>query len=378
MKLPTLYKFKKKLLQWEIETIHHNTYSEYQVTHGQQGGKLQTTSTTITKGKNIGKANETSISEQCDLEAKALWQKQIDRKGYSYDHAHTNKLLEILAGKSFTDTYSPMLAHEYDKHSHKVKFPCYVQPKLDGIRCLAWIENDKVVLFSRQRKEFAHLDHIKADLLPILQANPNLVLDGELYKHGWDFQKIVSAVKRDEPNELTSEVEYHIYDMVSQDIYETRNKKLSEVLSIHKNSIYQVVSWFLEDKRDIDAFHTIFTGQGFEGLMIRNSDGLYKQDGRSYDLLKYKEFIDQDFPVVGAIQNKGKLVNTCVFELDHNGTVFKAMPEGTQEEREQLWADWQAGKIKVGDIATVKFFAWTVGENPVPRFPIFMGVRYEC
>lgn len=135
MKLPTLYKIKKKVLQWEIETRHSPEYSEYIITHGQKDGKLQTTSTMVTQGKNLGKANETSIQEQCDLEAKALWQKQIDRKGYNLGGEGK---LEDGSSLFIYENYavpSPMLALEYDKFAHKVVFPCYIQPKLDG--CLS-------------------------------------------------------------------------------------------------------------------------------------------------------------------------------------------------------------------------------------------------
>lgn len=128
MKLPTLYKIKQKVLQWEIETFHYPEYSEYKVTHGQKGGKLQTTSTMITQGKNIGKANETSIEQQCEAEAKALWQKQIDRKNYS-QFTDSGKDYTVSVTKSL---YSPMLALEYEKFAHKVVYPCHVSVKLDG------------------------------------------------------------------------------------------------------------------------------------------------------------------------------------------------------------------------------------------------------
>jgi ATP-dependent DNA ligase len=121
---------------------------------------------------------------------------------------------------------------------------------------------------------------------------------------------------------------------------------------------------------EIEHWHEVYTKQGYEGLMIRNASGKYKQDGRSQDLLKYKKFLDMEFPIVGADQNKGKLANTCTFRCTHNGAEFNVMPEGTQEEREQMYTDWKDGAIKAGDLLTVKFFSWTNSEKPVPRFPI--------
>lgn len=390
MKLPTLYKLKKKLLVWEIETFHPPLYNKpvYKITFGQKGGKMQETITEVSSGKNIGKANETTPEEQCDLEAQALWQRQIDRKGYGITanvSSNEETISDVLAWQH-RNLPSPMLALEYNKFAHKVKFPCHISKKYDGIRCLAYLDDiaenklykeKHVILLSRQRKTFNNLYHIKKELFPILQANPRLVFDGELYSHKYTFQEIISAVKRDDPNNLTAEVEYHTYDLITQGGFKHRFALLS---SLVKNLKYikLVDAPLINSANDIEPFHQKWIAEGYEGVMIRNSDGLYKQDGRSQDLLKYKKFIDREFPIVGAEQNKGKLSNTCTFQLRHNNTIFSAMPEGSLEEREQLYEDWKNGTIKKGDLATVKFFSWTTGHNPVPRFPIMKGVRsYE-
>lgn len=375
MSLPTLYKIKgKKVLEWDIEVNHCDDWSEYTISFGQQNGKKQSTSTAIRQGKNIGKANETTVREQCDLEAKALWQKQIDRKGYVLG---INLGVDLLTGQVVGDNKlpSPMLAHEYEKHSKKLEFPFFVQPKLDGVRCLAYLRDGKVVLLSRQRKEFENLDHIRNDLLLTFTKHPKLVLDGELYVHGAAFEEIISAVKK--PNALSPKLQFHVYDTIRPEKYLDRLDFLEKNVLV-TNNIVLVKSGMIKSTEEIEYWHEYYTKHGYEGIMLRNLNGLYKEDGRSYDLLKYKKFITQEFRIVGAAKNKGKLENTCVFELDHNGTSFKAMPDGTQASREQLWTEWNNGSIKVGDIATIKFFAWTVGENPVPRFPIFVCLRnYE-
>lgn len=382
MKLPTLYKLKKKLLVWEIETLHPPLYNKpvYKITFGQKGGKMQETITEVPSGKNIGKANETTPEEQCDLEAKSLWQKQIDRKGYSTgikqldNNQPVNSIKDIVVG--LNGLPSPMLAVEYEKFAHKVKFPCYVQPKLDGVRCLAYLENGKVVLLSRQRKEFNHLSHIRDELLPALKEHTGLILDGELYSHKYSFQEIISAIKRDTPNNLTEEIEYHVYDIVNPDKFFQRLDFIHQ--NIYIGSVKPVDTKLINSLDNIDYWHNYYTKRGYEGLMIRNKEGLYKQDGRSQDLLKYKKFIDQEFPIVGASQNKGKLSNTCTFRCECNGTTFDVMPEGSEAERAQLYKDWKNGVIKKGDLATVKFFSWSTSVPQVPRFPIMKGVRsYE-
>lgn len=121
MKLPTLYKVdsKGKIREWSVQVIDGKP-AQIIVTHGAKGGKLQEKITFIDKGKNIGKANETTILEQAQAEAKSKWLKQQD-KCYA----------ETIGEPEFR----PMLAHRMDKYPNKVKYPCYVQPKLDG--CLS-------------------------------------------------------------------------------------------------------------------------------------------------------------------------------------------------------------------------------------------------
>lgn len=244
-------------------------------------------------------------------------------------------------------------------------------------RCLAFLEGGSVILQSRQHKRFNHLDHLRSELLPILQTNPTLVFDGELYSHKYTFQEIISAVKRDDANSLTGEVEYHVYDLITPGGFSDRFKLLKSLVGDQK-FIKLVDAPLIQSSDQIEDYHKKWTAEGYEGVMIRNSAGEYKQDGRSQDLLKYKKFLEEDFKIVGATQNKGKLVNTCTFKCECNGTTFDCICEGTQEEREQLWADWQRGAIKVGDVLSVRFFSWSTSKNKTPRFPVGKVIRsYE-
>lgn len=144
--LPTLYKMdsKGKIRQWTIFCSEHTTYSLYEQEHGLKDGKLQTTSTEFKTGKNIGKVNETTHWEQCLAEAQSLWTKKKEREGYSETIPTDRPCL-------------PMLAKVYKDHKKKVKFPCYVDAKVDGCvsgdtliktkefgyRTIKWIVNNK-------------------------------------------------------------------------------------------------------------------------------------------------------------------------------------------------------------------------------------------
>jgi DNA ligase 1 len=375
IKLPTLYKSKNgKVQQWSVYTTVVDGIPTYIVNHGYVGGSIQETSTQVKQGKNVGHINETTAEEQCDLEAKALWTRQKDRKGYAGQI--TTQKVDI----------APMLAHSYDDYPHKLSFPAYLQPKLDGIRCLAYMEAGEVKLLSRQRKEFKHLDHIREDLAKTFFSKcRNLILDGELYRHGTAFQSIISAVKRDVPSPETKHIHYNIYDNCDPKYgFFTRNEYLTKVWCssckyLPNQSLELVDTHWVTNKDEVDEWWKKYTNEGYEGVMLRNCKGLYVADKRSSDLLKYKKFKDAEFPIVGAYENKGKLQGTCVFEMvTKEGTPFRAMPEGSDDIRTQYWEDWKNGVIKKGMVGTVKFFSWSDSKPPVPRFPIFVSLRdYE-
>ena len=89
----------------------------------------------------------------------------------------------------------PMLAYPANKKpipytSEQV----FVQPKLDGVRCVIQYDNSTVTAYSRTGKEWKNINHILAELLPFFWKNPDVVLDGELYNHDLkdDFEKIIS------------------------------------------------------------------------------------------------------------------------------------------------------------------------------------------
>lgn len=331
------------------------------------GGKLQSTSTTITEGKNVGRANETTPWEQCQLEAESLWTNKRDRRGYS-ETVPTGKQDKKLR---------PMLAKTYE--AGKVKYPAFAQPKLDGIRCIATLQKGGFTLQSRQGKEFVSLGHLHTALQSTFDKCGEVILDGELYNHELknDFQKIVSAIKRDKPSSDTSLIQYHVYDVINDDDFYNRNRFLKKNLQVNKN-VKLVTTLDIDNHDHLLERYQSFMGDGYEGAIVRHLSGKYEIDKRSSNLLKFKEFMDDEFVIVGAIENKGKQEGQCsLICKTKKGTEFAVKPKGTEQEREQYWNDWQAGKLK-GKLLTVRFFSWTTSEQPVPRFPIGVGVRdYE-
>ena len=113
-----------------------------------------------------------------------------------------------------------MLAHKDDED--KADYPAFIQPKLDGVRCLFSAKG----AFSRTGNQFMNVMHIEKALEPFFAKHPNMVIDGELYNHGLkdDFEKIISLVRKTKPTfedrkEAEKLVQYHIYDIVPFKIY---------------------------------------------------------------------------------------------------------------------------------------------------------------
>lgn len=347
---------KGKVREWDVFVKDYNDYAEIHVIHGEQGGKKQTKITTISNGKNIGRANETTYLEQAYAEAQSKWNKQHD-KGYSVDGEKV---------------FRPMLAHNFKDHTKKIKYPCYVQPKLDGLRCfIQWsTPHNKPVAYSRKGKEWNCVDHILEKVTPLLQNNPERVLDGELYTDKISFQKICSAIKRDEPNEYSKLVDFHCYDIFVKDkqklSFEDRFKLIPNRFG---DPFRKVNTFFVQNKAEIDIFHKTFIDNGYEGTIIRNSSGIYKVDGRSHDLLKYKDFKDAEYKIIGKTRDKnGECVFTCLDEqLDKT---FDCKPRGTHEERVSYLTE-----TNIGCYLTVRYFELT--EDGLPRFPVGIAVRID-
>jgi DNA ligase-1 len=369
---PTLYKTGSNgsELQWSISTepyrdgneedpIHEDQPWVVITRHGQVGGAIQESSFVVTKGKNIGRANETTPEQQADSEAQSKYNKQLDKR-YSTERGGASK------------EYQPMLAQSYDKHKGKVKFPCYAQPKLDGMRCIAICESDTVTLMSRGGKEITTMKHIKEELLKFMEDGE--VWDGELYSHELNFQQAVSLIKREQPDSI--KIKYNVYDVVADGSFKARFLD-NGIENIDKcKHICMVTTGICKSHNEVIAFHNDFVRMGYEGAILRHSECLYKEGARSYDLLKVKQFFDGEFEIVDVVpSDRSPTHGNFVCLMTGTTTTFTATPEGTHETKEQYLRDRES---LIGKFLTVRYFEMTTSDVPVPRFPIGVGIRdYE-
>ena len=384
-----------KTKMWSIRVLERDTTGVIETTHGYVDGKKQVNEKVISVGKNIGKKNETTPLQQAVSEAKASWIKKKE-SGYSPIGVTTSasaSVSDITKGVAAVDldaddeddeddsgrgkgidrdVPSPMLAHDFLKRGKSIKFPCYTQRKYDGTRCVAISGKG---LYSRNKKRYPHLDHIVAE---INKLPSTIILDGELYSDTLTFQEIVGIVKRETLKEGDEEkqlqIKLHVYDIINKAPYEERYANLQILFNKYKfQHLVLVKSDICESEEAIKELHARYVQEGYEGLMLRNKTGLYK-NSRAVDLQKYKEFFDGEFKIVAFKEGEGLEAGCVIWVCEaENGLQFACRPRGTREERVELYSN---GDKYVGKKLTVRYQEMT--DSNVPRFPVGIAIRdYE-
>lgn len=362
---PVLYKLTSTgaLQSWNIRVLDREIITEY----GQVGGAIQTARDTVKEGKSAGRSNETTPEEQAVLEAKSQWDRK-KKKNYVEDIERAKKAETDVVGG-----IPAMLAHTYSKQGHKIKFPAYVQCKYDGIRMLAVVLDGSCTLWTRARKQITALPHIEKSLEDLFPEGEHK-FDGEAYNHSLkhDFEKIVSCVRSDEPKEDHTLVQYHIYDIVTGDKFSKRTKDLSSIIPADHEFLRLAKTTLVDSEASAVEEFTSSIEEGYEGLMLRNADGLYVGK-RSYDLQKLKEFDSTEYEIVGMEEGRGKLtghVGSFVLKTS-DGTEFKAKMAG---DLSYLKVCFEDHRIWLGKHMEVKYQGIT-NKNSVPRFPIAIRIR---
>jgi len=264
--------------------------------------------------------------------------------------------------------HKPMLAHSFDKYAHKIEYQCAAQRKLDGMRCIAVREGNEIKYFSRALKPVNTVHHLDARLLEAMRDGD--VFDGELFTPGVDFQKLISWVKREQ--EDTPKVEYHVYDMYSDEPFSERMSYLQSVLD-HTGPVVLVDTEECRSEEQLDEIHERYVAEGYEGTMVRNIDSAYKYGKRSFDLLKRKDFVDEEYEIVSVVEGKGKFRECAVFICQAGKKTFAVTSPGKVEDKQRFWEERNE---MIGKLVTVKFQEKT--NAGVPRFPVAVSIRdYE-
>lgn len=378
MQFPNLYKQKdtNKWMVWNIQVVVGEDDTNKKMVrivrnHGLEHGVWTESVKRVSCGKNIGKKNETTAYGQACLEATSMWNKQ------KTTHSYTEQKKE-----SEPPNYKPMLAHSFDKHANKIVFPCFAQPKLDGVRLLCTVDgNNKVTCLSRTCKPFSQvpLQNI-TDSIKNLGLR-NVTLDGELFTPDLVFEDIVGICRnRLKPDQTKyDKLEYHVYDIVTKEPMDYTDRLAMLKMLVPKNVPYitLVDTCTLQSAHEVYDKHDYYASLNFEGIMLRNMKGTYAS-ARSYNLQKYKHFQDQEFRITDVKEAGGNDTGTAILQCEmgtdnKEARFFWVRSKGSREYRTQLLL---SKDVLIGKQLTVRYQNLT--DHGLPRFPVGIAIRdYE-
>lgn len=267
----------------------------------------------------------------------------------------TKTILKVYPG--IVNQFLVQLANTYDRDNEKhTIIPRWIlSNKLDGMRCVAlressdeYYDKGKWTLYSRKGKEFVTVEHLKPELEAAYKLYGYSFFDGELYKHGLEFEEIQGPVMAHTQGQVPY-MEYHIF------IAGNAEKFLNQEDPNHVDPLgggkehyaphLEFVSngWCssheIEEKLE-EAFE-----QGYEGIMLRDPDHLYDYK-RSNALLKLKSSFDEEET------DEGEQISDCVVESIEYNEFFPVIEDGklhTERLLNKIWVIQPDGvRCKVG------------------------------
>jgi len=368
MKLQTLYSRRgdEGIQEWTIEV----DGNKYRTISGKQDGEKVVAKWTECAGKNIGRANETTPEQQAASEAQAKWQKKWD-KGYR----------DTPEGVDSHGMFKPMLAHGYEDHKAKVfkaGRKVFSDPKLNGMRCVVRADG----MWSRGGKPIVSCPHIFEELKPKFKANPDLVLDGELYNHQLrhKLNELMELVKRtkcsaEDLANTRAMVKLYVYDGAGPDGLDETAKFSERKPAITKelqdlSFIVMVKSVEVKNAQELDVQYKELLANDWEGQIIR-IDAPY-QHKRTQMLLKRKEFQDAEYEIEDILEGEGNWAGAAKTIVCRNPrpdnpeeNTFRAGIKGDFKYLAQVLKD----KDKyINKKATIQYFELT--PYGVPQFPV--------
>ncbi len=315
MKLETLYKKSKTgaVVYCDI-SVEGDTVT---VETGQVGTDKPTFHKTACEPKNTGRANATSTDEQAIIEAKAKHAKKIKER-------------YVLTPNGESEVRLAIKVKGYKDQLKNITFPCFASPKLDGGNGLVIKGESSIKMIQRGGDNYPTfekmgrtktLGNVDSEEEYIMSSSINRIMEdlgvdavnGEIYKHGVHLQDIQSAAKKE--NNLTGELEFHIFDYCgTKDDFTTRMSKMSMI----EDTLFvkMVPSIIVQSHEEIEEYHTKCIAEGFEGVVIRNANGVYEYNIRSCDVFKYKIPKDGEYRVIGhKIDKHGHAVWECICNI---------------------------------------------------------------
>ena len=279
----------------------------------------------------------------------------------------------------------PMLAYKVDKKPVDWSEKVYMQPKLDGVRCVIKLgDNNEVQAFSRTGKPWLNIAHITNSLHFFFTQNPDIILDGELYNHDLrdNFNKIISLVRKTKPTpsdrtEASKLVQFHCYDYIETVLNMPYSYRMDQLAcsDMYSYCVKHTHTTQVKDNDHAKVLHQVNLNAGYEGSILR-LDKPYECK-RSYNLQKFKDFHDTEATIVGYVPGKGKRTGTLgkFLMIDDDGVEF-GCPPGKGYNYKMLADILDNVGDYIGKRATFTYFERTPAGSY--RHPFYKAIRnYE-
>lgn len=397
--LPTLYARDRKgaIISWTVCAEGDLVVTQ----HGKLNGK-QTTHKDRALPTNTGRANQRLGEAQAEFEAQAAWDKKR-KEGYTESIEQARHQLVLKPMLAHPITKSATVKGEKVKIKRTIEFPCSVQRKYNGLRCLAIYANEQpmfqgfaigtVTLRSRECEVWTNLPHIEAHIK--MFADRGDIVDGEIYQKGVPLQVLNSRIKR--AQDETRHLQFFLYDLPSSSgaidlSWEGRHERLREryiayvathrpvalvrdiaqvmaeldttsALALYMRSLplQFVPTWTATDEDQVTRMGLQAIADGYEGLILRQSGRNYEFDNRTESLLKWKQFTDEEFVITDAKSREffpadgspsHLILDKMVCRNNLTDASFEVVPVGTMAERRDMWEN----RVQhLGQFMTVRF-----------------------
>lgn len=274
---------------------------------------------------------------------------------------------------------------------HRLRLPLIGSPKLDGIR---------VVMHPQLGPVTRKLKPVPNRYIRERLSELTLPLDGEILCGEHDaevFNRTSSAVMSEDGE---PDFTYWVFDLYKEGPYVERLTDLRNMTKL-PDFVRVLKAVVIDTLDDLEKFENDYVARGFEGIMLRSPAGKYKFNRSTLNeqyLMKLKRFEDADATITGFEE---KTVNKNPARLDERGyskrSTHKAnqIPAGvlgsfvctssefpgltfnvgsgfTEQQRVDFWKRREA---LVG--YKIKFKFQRVGVKDAPRFPVFLGLRFD-
>ena len=320
------------------------------------------------KGKNLGKKNETSPSVQATKELESLITEKL-QEGY----------FKTIEAAQTEETLFPMLAKDYKKEFKKIDWKSgntFAQPKLDGMRCLITVTPEGVTLKSRDGRFIETMQHISAAFKAVTPGT----YDGELYAHGYSFQENMEFVKKwRDGDEGSIQIQFHCYDVVHDKLSFKERLLVRDINLAGVEHVVFVETIKINSEDELIKAHSKYVAEQYEGTIVRHGLAPYKINGRSSNLLKYKDFQDIALPILDVIPCRQRTEwGDPVFYWEgakghrHGDNIIGAGVKMSHATRIDMLKNKEN---YIGKTAELRFFEYS--DTGVPRFPVMHGIRLD-